>query len=135
MDEEDDEWRHDDQYRSGVRPGKLFGFHDHPEIRLEADEEILPQYVLHLYDSSYLVFTIKEGLFINRGLIIEIAENGTLEVVKVEGPPEKMMRPGVSVVGQDLDSLNILLLGGNEQKQCYFLNLEKREWRKHGTLP
>lgn len=42
VDEEDDEWRHDDQHRSEVRPSKLFGFSDHPEIRIEMDEEILP---------------------------------------------------------------------------------------------
>ena len=42
VDEDDDEWRHDDQYRSGDRPSKLFGFNDHPELRIDADEEILP---------------------------------------------------------------------------------------------
>jgi len=69
-----------------------------------------------LYNSTYLIFPIKEGLFVNRGIIVEIAENGVLEVKKIEGPPEKIMRPGVSVVGEDLNELKVLLLGGTESK-------------------
>lgn len=125
MDDEDDEWRHDDQYRSRTGPTRLFGFNDHPEIRIQADEEILPQYVLHLYDSTYLIFPIKEGLFISRGILIEIADNGTFDVKKIEGPPEKIMRPGVSVQDSDLNDIKVLLLGGNEAKQCYCLDIEK----------
>jgi hypothetical protein len=72
--------------------------------------------VLHLYGSTYLIFPIKEGLFISRGILIEIADNGTFDVKKIEGPPEKIMRPGVSVQDSDLNEIKVLLLGGNEAK-------------------
>ena len=107
IDFEDDKWRHDDQFEitagSNTKPKKLFDFKslgqgsDDAELKIADDEEVLPQYVHHLNAYRYLIFPLKEALFINRGLIIDINPWEEMRITKTAPPPERLLRSGISL--------------------------------------
>ena len=145
IDFEDDKWRHDDQFEitagSNTKPKKLFDFKslgqgsDDAELKIADDEEVLPQYVHHLNAYRYLIFPLKEALFINRGLIIDINPWEEMRITKTAPPPERLLRSGISLQKTHGRVTDILCVGGNEDKRCYHLNIEQNKWTKHGALP
>jgi len=90
---------------------------------------------MHLNAYRYLIFPLKEALFINRGLIIDINPWEPIKVSKTAAPPDKLLRSGISLQREYGRVAHILCIGGNEAKQCYHYDIEKNEWTKHGALP
>lgn len=52
---------------------------------------------MHLNAYRYLIFPLKEALFINRGLIIDINPWEPMKVSKTTPPPDKLLRSGISL--------------------------------------
>lgn len=91
---------------------------------------------MHLNAYKYLIFPLKEALFISRGLIIDINPwESTMKVTKTAPPKERLLRSGISLQKEHGRVTDILCIGGNELKTTYSLNLERNEWTKHGCLP
>lgn len=67
IDFEEDEWRHDSQYVTEDRPFLLFTF---DQLGLANDEEILPHYILQLTGYNFIIFPLKEAIFVTRGLVV-----------------------------------------------------------------
>ena len=53
------------------------------KIELAADEEILPHFVIPLSSFKYLVYPLKEAIFVTRGLIVECMPNSEPKVTKI----------------------------------------------------
>ena len=83
---------------------------------------------MHLNAYRYLIFPLKEALFINRGLIIDINPWEPMKVTKTAPPPDKLLRSGISIQRKYGRVANILCIAGNEAKKCYYLDIEKNEW-------
>jgi len=90
---------------------------------------------MHLNAYRYLIFPLKEALFINRGLIIDINPWEEMRITKTAPPPERLLRSGISLQRTHGRVTDILCIGGNEDKRCYHLNIEQNKWTKHGALP
>jgi len=124
IDFENDLWRHDDQWiikeGSNTKPVKLFDFKDigatDESLKLADDEEILPQYVFHLNAHKFLIFPLKEALFITRGLIIEKNPWEAMKITSTPAPEEKLLRSGISLQRQNGRVTDVLFIGGNENK-------------------
>ena len=93
VDFEEDEWRHDCQYTLNDKPKKLFDVKEldkeFPNIKLKDDEEILPHFIIPLGAYKFLVYPLKEAIFVTRGFVVECMPNTSPKVTKItHGPPE-----------------------------------------------
>lgn len=90
---------------------------------------------MHLNAYRYLIFPLKEALFITRGLLIDINPWEKMRITKTSTPPERLLRSGISLQKQHGRVTDILCTGGNEDKKCYSLNLDNGKWSPAGVLP
>jgi len=129
VDFEEDNWRHDSQYTIDDKPKMLLDFaklgegEEDEELKVASDEQILPHFILPLGKNKFLVYPLKEAIFLNRGLIIDCQPGEKIIIKKTSPPPEKLLRPGVCPQQKGGRMLTILFLGGNESKQNYLYNL------------
>ena len=140
VDFEEDPWRHDCQYTINEKPKKLFDVKElsdkHKDVNLQTDEEILPHFVIPLSSFKFLVYPLKEAIFLTRGMIVECMPNSEPKVISLTTPPpEQLLRPGVCPQTKANQIKEIMFLGGNESKQNYVYNLETDKWTKAGKLP
>ena len=68
VDFEDDNWRHDSQYTVNEKVKLLFDMSKFEEVA--NDEEILPHYIQQLNANQFVVFPLREAVFLGRGLIV-----------------------------------------------------------------
>ena len=100
VDFEEDPWRHDCQYTINEKPKKLFDVKElsdkSKDVLLLPEEEILPHFVIALSGFKYLVYPLKEAIFLTRGLVVECMPNSEPKVTSLTSPPpEQLLRPGV----------------------------------------
>ena len=101
VDFEEDNWRHDSQYTINDKPTLLLDFaklgegETDEELKVASDEQILPHFILPMGKNKFLVYPLKEAIFLNRGLIIECVPGEKITIKKTSPPPEKLLRPGV----------------------------------------
>lgn len=94
VDFEEDNWRHDSQYTINEKCTLLFDMSKFSEVA--EDEEILPHYIIQLNATKFIVYPLKEAVFLGKGLVIEIGQNAEPKVVKeLKAPPEQLLRPGI----------------------------------------
>ena len=144
IDFEQDEWRHDNQYIFAdkslngselILDLKKFWDEDmDPSVRLNKDEEILLQYIIQLHKYKYLIFPLKDALKLTRGILVE-CRGGVPSYKAMTGLPEDLHRPGIALQKNNGRVVDILFLGGNEQKMCYCYNLEMQSHIPAGSLP
>jgi hypothetical protein len=126
-------------------PEKLIDFkelsqgQEDPDCKIGEKEDVLIQYVFHIGKNRFLVFPLTDTVTITRGLIIELPDKtkaGSKPTVsKTKNVPRELIRPGIlpqRVKGQVVD---VLLAGGNEDKQCHSYNLIEDKWTVAGNLP
>ena len=104
-------------------------------MKIQPDEEVLPQYVWYIGGNQYLIFPLKEAIFITRGLIVKMKPDNQLEVSSTPEPEVKLLRSGISFKWMDDKVTDVLTLGGNEDKSIYKLSLQDHTWTQLGALP
>ena len=67
------------------------------DLKIKENEEILIQYVQQIDQTHFLMFPLRESVFVGRGLILEvdIKNSRVKSIEKIQEPPEELCRPGV----------------------------------------
>jgi hypothetical protein len=63
---------------------KLFQF---SQIGVTDDEVVFPQYVMYVTARRYLVFPLKEGKYLTRGIIVDMPDSYDIKITATEKPP------------------------------------------------
>ena len=148
IDFENDAWFHDYQHtlddKSHQWPEKLIDFkkigegQDDPDLKIASNEDILIQFCFQIAKNRFLIFPLTDTVSIKRGLFIELGDKSKgedLKVWKTSNVPRELIRPGICPQKTKGAVTDMLLVGGNEDKQCHSYNIEKDVWTKAGTLP
>lgn len=145
---EEDKWIHENQFEfdesSDQRPKKLFDFKDigmyeeDEELRIGAQEEVLIQNTFQIDKDKFLMFPVFDNVYVRRGLIVELGNRSKGEkpnVRKTSRPPRELIRPGIITQTRVNQVTDMLLCGGNEDRQCYSYNILRDVWTLAGVLP
>lgn len=139
IDFEEDEWRHDCQCSVDASAKLLFDMSKFEELK--DDEEILPHYIVQMNATQFLVFPLKEAVFLQRGILVESAtDKAEAKVIKTfaDSPSisgNQLLRPGICPQTQNNVVKSIMFIDGNDQKKNHLLNLETNTWSEAGLLP
>ena len=142
VDNEEDQWRHNNHYiitEKDRKPELLIDLQtlkDHPDenIKLQNEEEILSQYVIQLNRFKFMIFPLRGALKLCPGIIINLNKDGNT-YQRTSAPPMDLMKPGVCVNKTDGRVTGIMFLGGNTDKMCHHYDIENDKWEQRGPLP
>jgi len=148
VDFEEDEWIHENQHvlddKGHQWPEKLIDFKElgkdsgDPTLEIGQREDVLIQYVFQVAKDKFIVFPLTDTVLITRGLLIELGDRQKKEaprVTKTLPVPRELIRPGVLPQKTKGAITDILLCGGNEDKQCHSYNIDRNVWTVAGVLP
>lgn len=152
IDFEEDLWLHDCHHEfnttdgsSGNKVVKLITFSelggDDEDFKIKPNEEILIDYVNQVAANRFVVFPMRESVFVERGLIIDVdVSSGKIANIEKIPKPDladgvELCRPGVNFFKSNGQLTDILMIGGNEARMSHNYNLEAKKWVKAGKLP
>jgi len=93
---EEDEWRHDDQFvfednkaellidfeklKTKINPDQA------DDTLLQADEDIILHYIVKLNNNKFIIFPLKDSIFIGRGIIVELKDGEISKITSTKAP-------------------------------------------------
>ena len=146
---EDEIWLHDHHHEfnstDGNRLNKLFSAKEITQaaseeaMKIQDNEELVVQYIYQIDLTTFVVFPLRESVFVGRGLILTLEKQEKNYMINnielIAAPPVELCRPGIKFHQTRGQLSDILFIGGNEANVCYNYNLKQKGWVTAGKLP